>query len=374
MKVFIYSHAPWSPSGYGTQTLALAKQLITAGKEVSVVAVDHKTASRKYQEIEVLPTRGNIMESPEDLYYWASLKKPNKIIQLFDAWVIGHQWIEPALPVLTWNPVDCLPLPRNFVKSTFGSSLHIAMSRHAEEAFKEAKLSPNCYIPHAIDTSYMKPSSKSRARKTLRFPQKAFIFGLVGTNLTARKNIPGQLLAFKKFLDETSADAYLYLHTAAYEILSTSFDVRYLVDSLGLTGRVIIPNQHRYLLNDFNQKHIKNIYNAIDVLLSCSYGEGFGLPIIEAGACGTPSIVTNFSAMPDVAGEGALLVDDYNLYCDSGHMAWWAVPSVNAIKDAMVVIYGDKILRETLKHKAIENGRKYDWQIWLPRWLKVLES
>jgi glycosyltransferase involved in cell wall biosynthesis len=53
------------------------------------------------------------------------------------------------------------------------------------------------------------------------------------------------------------------------------------------------------------------IYSAMDVLLNPAMGEGFGITVLEAQACGTPAIVTDFSAMTEVCGGG--------LACEVGH-------------------------------------------------------
>lgn len=61
-----------------------------------------------------------------------------------------------------------------------------------------------------------------------------------------------------------------------------------------------------------NEANLVQIYNAADVLLYPSLYEGFGIPIIEAMACGTPVITSNTTSMPEVAGDSAILVDPTN--------------------------------------------------------------
>ena len=373
MHFIIYSHAPQTPTGFGTQTHALAKKLQSTGHTISVVAINYHLPPITYDGIEVLPTRPTLRESPEDLYYWANEKKPDKIIQFFDAWAIGRQWIKPEYNIVCYNPVDCEGLPRGFKEGCDGAIMNVAMSKHAEKTFMKEGIEPYCYIPHAFNINDYK-EDKKKARKSLRLPEDAFIFGLFATNLTPRKNIAGQMEAFAMFLKETIANAFLYLHTNVYEQFATSYDIKYLIKKLNLTGRILVPDQHKYLLGLHNKDYMKNIYNAIDVLLCCSYGEGFGIPIIEAQACGKPTIVTDGSSMIDVAGKGAISIRTTTTYIDPIHNGTWVVPNTLVMKDIMLRVCEDKTVYKKLSEEALENANKYDWSIWLPEWLKILEN
>jgi glycosyltransferase involved in cell wall biosynthesis len=76
--------------------------------------------------------------------------------------------------------------------------------------------------------------------------------------------------------------------------------------------------------------------------------EGFGLPIIEAQACGCPVITSNTTSMPEVAGEAALLINPR---------------SVESLADAMEKIILSKDLREDLAKKGYENIKRYSWDL-----------
>jgi len=81
-------------------------------------------------------------------------------------------------------------------------------------------------------------------------------------------------------------------------------------------------------------------------LLFPSLYEGFGLPILEAQACGCPVITSNCTACPEIAGDSAVLVDPYN---------------VEAIADAMERVLNDSQLREDLRTKGYENIKRFSW-------------
>lgn len=88
------------------------------------------------------------------------------------------------------------------------------------------------------------------------------------------------------------------------------------------------------------------IINLAKAVLLPSFYEGFGLPILEAQACGTPVITANVSSMPKVAGEGAALVSPKN---------------VDEISQTIVKVTGDRLLRERLIQLGFKNVRNFSW-------------
>ena len=85
-------------------------------------------------------------------------------------------------------------------------------------------------------------------------------------------------------------------------------------------------------------------YQRCDMVVFASLYEGFGLPILEAQAMGRPVITSNFGAMREAAGDGALLVDPY---------------SVEEIRAAIMRIKNEPGLREELVRKGRENAEKF---------------
>ncbi len=88
------------------------------------------------------------------------------------------------------------------------------------------------------------------------------------------------------------------------------------------------------------------LYNAADLLLYPSFYEGFGLPILEAQACGTPVITSNLSSMPEIAGEAALLVDPED---------------IEAITKQIKSIMESKTLQQELSEKGLKRAKEFSW-------------
>ena len=77
-----------------------------------------------------------------------------------------------------------------------------------------------------------------------------------------------------------------------------------IVTHLGIRDKVRFSDQYGIITGRIQPQNLAALYGAADVLTATSHAEGFGLPIIEAQACGTPVITTNFSSMPELTGAG----------------------------------------------------------------------
>ncbi len=89
------------------------------------------------------------------------------------------------------------------------------------------------------------------------------------------------------------------------------------------------------------------LYGAADAVVFASLWEGFGMPIVEAMACGTPVITSNLAAMPETAGNAALLVNPY---------------SVEEIAAAMRRIATDADLRTLLRRRGLQRAPQFTWE------------
>lgn len=89
------------------------------------------------------------------------------------------------------------------------------------------------------------------------------------------------------------------------------------------------------------------LYGAASILVYPSLYEGFGLPILEAMACGTPVVTSNVSSMPEVGGDAAIYVDPEN---------------EDQIKQSIEKILKDKELQKKLREKGIVQAKKFSWQ------------
>ncbi|PZO35887.1 MAG: mannosyltransferase [Pseudanabaena frigida] len=107
-----------------------------------------------------------------------------------------------------------------------------------------------------------------------------------------------------------------------------------------------IANQVKFL-DYVSYDDLPKIISGAIALVFVSLWEGFGLPVIEAMACGTPVITSNLASMPEVAGDAAILVDPYK---------------VEEISDAMQAIANDAGLRSHLSELSLARASQFSWE------------
>jgi len=127
-------------------------------------------------------------------------------------------------------------------------------------------------------------------------------------------------------------------------------------EMIDLERRAGIENKV-YYLGKIPESSLPAVYRGAQALAFPSLYEGFGLPIVEAMACGTPVLTSNTSSMPEVAGGASLLVDPY---------------SVREIADGLTLISKNTALREDLIGKGIERAKDYSWKITSEKYWSVI--
>jgi glycosyltransferase involved in cell wall biosynthesis len=228
-----------------------------------------------------------------------------------------------------------MPITKKWFKKS--QAIPLAMSLFGKKKFEEAGFENVLYCPHAFSKDTFRVQDREECRKQLGVPQDAFVVGMVAANKgnPSRKNFQGAIQAFK-ILQEHAPEARLYLHTQLEDP-----DGEDLLAMCNLEKvRPLAVNQYAYALG-MPEAVVAATHAAFDVLLCPSWGEGFGVPLIEAQASGTPCIVTNFSAMPEVA-PGS--VGNWNVNGAMKHTHWKSRqmdPSIEGLAEAMIDCYGD---------------------------------
>jgi len=156
------------------------------------------------------------------------------------------------------------------------------------------------------------------------------------STIEPRKNVPGLLKAYRGLLDAYKLKVKLVL-AGGYgwlsdEVMATVERLR-LGDDVRFLGRVPTAD-------------LPYLYNAARVLVHPSFYEGFGLPPLEAMACGTPVVVSNVSALPEVVGDAGLLVDPNDL---------------SELTVGMYRALTDEQLRQDMIHKGLARAAVFSW-------------
>ncbi|MBV9357698.1 MAG: glycosyltransferase family 4 protein [Chloroflexi bacterium] len=165
-----------------------------------------------------------------------------------------------------------------------------------------------------------------------------------------RKNVPRLIEAYGR-LPAALRKEYQLVISGRYQHLGHPLypDPRETVQRLGLEGQVIFTGQIR-------EQDKAPLFSAATVFAFPSLYEGFGIPVLEAMACGTPVVTSNLSALPEVAGDAGLLVDPYD---------------TAAISAGIRTLLDEQPLREELARRGLERAGLFTWQQVADQTLKV---
>lgn len=378
-----FSNAPWAPTGYGTQTAQVVARMRRDEHNIAVIAnYGLEAMQTQWEGINIYP-RGYESYSNDvvaaDFADWKRQYPDGRphVFVLFDAWTLnGPHWDE--LPVSIWTMVDHMPVPPEVLKRLMKPNITpIAVTRFGQDQIQRHDIeSP--YIPMAIDTNLYKPTEVFHngdrdvtGRQLMGFDEDVFVVSLINANkgvVPSRKAWGENLLAFSIFAED-HPDARLYIHTERYgNHGGIKLDV--LIKAVGLE-----EHQYKFVNQYALHSNIPNeamaaLYTASDVLLASTMGEGFGLTVIEAQSCGTPAIVNNFSAQPELVGDGWFT--EGQPWWDPTQLAWFNTPNVPSIVDSLEQAYQRGRQRS---EKARQHALQYDADlVWDQHWRPYLET
>jgi glycosyltransferase involved in cell wall biosynthesis len=123
-------------------------------------------------------------------------------------------------------------------------------------------------------------------------------------------------------------------------------DVQYLKSIIKLIKELRLKNRV-HILGYVSQEDIVGLYNMAKVVISVSFYEGFGLPIVEAMACGRPVIASGNTSMAETVDSSGMLVDPYN---------------TEEITQAIDKLLSDEELRRVLSEKGLRRSREFSWK------------
>lgn len=359
MRIFWWSNAPWTHTGYGNQTRLFVPRIQALGHTVilganygldgAVLDIDNG--------VSIYP-RGLDSHGSDVLAPHSERARADITITLYDSWAFDPS-ATARVRWCPWMPVDHEALPPVIKERIATAWQPIAYSRHGERCLREAGFDP-LYVPHGVDTRRFCPGDRAEARERLGFVGKdTFLAIMVAANKgqPSRKAIPEVMLAWKA-LKEKHDDVQLYLHSHDGPEMQ-GYDLQLMRQAAGLEhGDVLFAEPYQLILG-YPDAWMADLYRAADVLLSPSYGEGFGIPIVEAQACGCPVIAGDWSSMGELVFGGWKVGRDESqpFYTPLG--GWMRIPYVSAIYERLEAAYAAKD-NERLRKKARAGATRYD--------------
>ena len=162
---------------------------------------------------------------------------------------------------------------------------------------------------------------------------KKFIFS-VGS-IEPRKNLKGLLKAYNSLDKELKKE---------YKLLLAGFKGWENKEVMDLIEQ---NKENISYLGFISDKNLAKVYNLASLFVFPSFYEGFGLPVVEAMACGTPVICSNTTSLPEVGGDAVI-------YCDPR--------DTNDIKEKMQIILNNKTLQKKMIEKGVKRAKQFSWE------------
>lgn len=371
MRILFHGAPPIAPSGYGKQAGIALRALRDLGHDVAVSCYAGWFAEPEWEGMPVFSGGSKVMGNGLLAGHYARWKA-DLLIVFCDAWTIDPSLLG-GLAVMPWMPLDSVPLGRMDrhwleVAAKTCSSVHpVAMSQFGAERLAEAGFAAPV-VPHAADPVYAPDAAAGVAwRAALKVPADAFVIGKVGVNNEDdRKAFEVTLIAFAR-IAASRKNAVLYLHTEPQ--VAKAPDLLAMAASLGLQGRVAFADPYRRAADLYSDQDMAAMYNGLSVLDATARAEGFGVPMVEALACGTPVIGCRNSAMTEkIRPEYGWLTGGQQTWARH-HQAWWMTPDAGELARAY-----DKAASAgpVMRRAAAAAGREWGEERMRDSWAKAL--
>ena len=348
--ISLASNTPGMPTGYGVQGRLLIDKMTEAGLSVAALSnygLEGAMSSIKTRHA-VIPhyPRGNTLYSgdvikPFHEHHLAGRELPNFVLTLYDVWVYLGMPLD-EIQMVSWTPLDHETMPPKVESwSRQKNVTPLAMSPFGQRSFEDYGIK-SFYIPHAFNSFY-KPTQlidQTPVRKYMGLKDSDFLVGMVSANKANgqlhRKAYAENLLAFAMFRAKHS-DAYLYIHADPTKMFG-GFDLINLMKRMGIPENSVLFPEREKMRFGYSDQEMAGLYTSMDVLLHVSYGEGFGVPAIEAQACGTRVIGSSWAATPDLLSDDSWLVEGQPFW-DEAQNAFFRIPLIPSILHALNLSY-----------------------------------
>ncbi len=364
------------PTGFGTVMHAILGQLSSRGYNIHQLALCHNGDPHGH-EWEMYPahTSASGMYGHERVAGLVRRLKPDLAFILNDPWVVATYQnvlkLESSMeyvPTVAYMPVDgenqWSAKKLNWLKHGIAYTVY-----GARELRKGGFAKPIDVAPHGINLNDFAPKGRTEARTALRFEPaeaEAFIVGNVNRN-QPRKRLDLTIMAFAEFVNALPvADrerCRLLMHCA---LVDAGWELLDLCKYFGIEKHLVFTGIRD--IKDYQSlstiERLRDIYCAMDVHVSTSIGEGWGLTAMESMACGVATLLPNHSAFKEWATGGAVLYDAPAAEVEpAGLNTVHHVPSVESLAEQLEDAYTDTRVWEGVGKAglALVSKPEYRW-------------
>lgn len=397
IRVLAWGDAPIAGTGFGTVSKHVLSALHATGRyEIHQLGINYHGDFVNPEEVpwQLVPAK---LLDPRDphgikMFHKTIMKQDYDIIWILNDLFVTHEAAKAIdecrskyktqgkkPPVfMHYYPVDC-QVSRHGTGALERVDIPVAYTDHGYE--ETIKVVPNIkdklrQIPHGVDISTFFPLDRETSlqkRKTLLGVKEGTTLVINVNRNSTRKQIPYTILAFKEFKKQVP-DSLLYLHMMEKD---QGGELDRMVEDAGLQFKkdVIWPKNFT-LANPLPFDMVNKIYNCGDIFLTTHLGEGWGLTITEAMACGVPVVSPNNTCMPQQLGKdserGYMYPCNDRTYIDtSGYREKGLIPD---IVEQMMAAYNDGPRWDNPKVAlAREFAENHDWNIVTKEWVKLFD-
>ena len=312
--------------------------------------------------------------------------KADMLISLKEPWVFQHVY-KYALNWVPYAPIDHSPVSPEMTSRMHEAFRVIVPSRFAQRELKEKDIENVHYIPHGVRTDIFKNlEAKEECKKLWFIEPDTFVILIVAMNRVRKMN-PRAFRGYKRF-KELNPDVKVQLMfwgdmtpsvnqqmegAMGRGVADVGVNLLPEVMDLGLGEAIMWPDTATVSqgIPDWTGSmtgwDMVKLYNSADVLLHCTGGEGFGLPLIEAQACGVPVVTTDYAGDPEQVGAGLTVkADDYAVFNTPG--ARRALTSIDGMGKALTKIMNAD--SDKLSRRARRFAMRYDWGTIMDKYFK----
>jgi glycosyltransferase involved in cell wall biosynthesis len=384
MKILWVSDSPTSPSGFGNVTRFVCDGLSRRGHQVSILGWQAHGSPSRWRECMLYPAKHNAFGADVLLAYLQRIQ-PDVLITLADVWwltfianpsLAGFMRVA-GIPWVLYYPIDGDlggdRLPPSWTRILQTVALPIAMSGYGRDVSAANGVVP-AYIAHGVDIDvFAPPSDKPAAKRLLGYEGKFVV--LSDARNQPRKMLPRTLDIFKRFAADKD-DVILHLHCdkddPAARTPQYHYDLAADIEQLGLSDRVRLTQDMR-IGSGLPLDRLRAIYQAADVHLLSSWGEGFGLPTLQAASAGVVPMACDYTASRELTfGHGEpLRVADFIL---DGFGTRRALVDIDYAAERLHALYGDHQLLAEKSRAARAFALGYQWPTVVAQWDELLRA
>jgi glycosyltransferase involved in cell wall biosynthesis len=277
-----------------------------------------------------------------------------------------EQELVNAAPIVAYMPIDGYNYPETQIDLLQQIVNPALLAKHGLTVFPRGQV-----VYHGVETDDFYPVAerpvrylggdivdKRGCKAALGFDPNGFLILRVDKN-SGRKDFAALVKAVAPLM-EKDRTIQLHLHAATdpqamgsnLPVLLTRYDLA--------PEQVFIPDLNQSMIH-WDQEKLNVLYNAADLFVTTSRGEGWGLTIAEALACGVPVVAQNVSAIPEVVGPGGVLIEPERLLTvPAGHDLW--LPNIQAFTDVVAELRDSPEKLRALGEAGRKHVAQFRWE------------